>query len=229
MRNSGGSSPGCPHDSRGRRGRTAWWLLRLDEDTRPGTERRPLVLGATNDQFVEVKDGLVENEEVILNPRAVVAEARAVKEATEEVDVDGEVRQGTAAAARRQETPQRRRGAEQERSVRGRTSGCWRPPDAGGPGGPGGGGPGAGGQRRAMNPMQFDKNGDGKLTKDELPEQMQALLRSAWTPTVTGWSTVRNWRNCVAAWEVRAVPVAPAGPDAPSGQGGGGGRPGPPQ
>ncbi len=32
MRNPGGSSPGCPHDSRGCRGRTAWRLLRLDED-----------------------------------------------------------------------------------------------------------------------------------------------------------------------------------------------------
>ncbi len=55
--------------------------------TPTGPERRPLVVGATNDQFVEVKDGLVEGEEVILNPRAVVVEARAVKEATEEVDV----------------------------------------------------------------------------------------------------------------------------------------------
>ena len=44
--------------------------------TPTGPERRPLVVGATNDQFVEVKDGLVEGEEVILNPRAVVVEAR---------------------------------------------------------------------------------------------------------------------------------------------------------
>ena len=53
-----------------------------------GFERRPLVLGATNDQFVEVKDGLVEGMDVVLNPRAVIPEARGVKEAAEEVDVD---------------------------------------------------------------------------------------------------------------------------------------------
>ena len=80
--------------------------------TPTGHERRPLVLGATNDQFVEVKDGLVENDEVILNPRAVVAEARAVKEATEEVDVDGEVRQGAAAPPDTKKRPNGANGSE---------------------------------------------------------------------------------------------------------------------
>ena len=39
-------------------------------------KKRPLVLGASNDQFVIVKDGLSEGEDVILNPRAVVEEAQ---------------------------------------------------------------------------------------------------------------------------------------------------------
>ncbi len=50
-------------------------------------EERPLVLGATNDQFVEVKDGLLEGEEVILNPRAMIPEARDSDVGVEEVDV----------------------------------------------------------------------------------------------------------------------------------------------
>ncbi len=52
--------------------------------TSEGHERRPLVLGATNDQFVEVKDGLVEGMEVVLNPRAIIPEARGIKDAVEE-------------------------------------------------------------------------------------------------------------------------------------------------
>ena len=44
--------------------------------TPQGAERRPLVLGLSNDKFVEVKDGVAAGEEVVLNPRTVVAEAR---------------------------------------------------------------------------------------------------------------------------------------------------------
>ena len=48
----------------------------------------------------------------------------------------------------------------------------------GGPGGPGGGAPGGpgGGGDFATRLMGFDKNGDGKVTKDELPEQMQRIM-----------------------------------------------------
>lgn len=49
----------------------------------------------------------------------------------------------------------------------------------GGPGGPGGrgGGPGGAAVDEIVNRMlQFDKNGDGRLAKDELPERMQRML-----------------------------------------------------
>ena len=39
-------------------------------------QRRSLVLGASNDQFIVVKDGVLAGEKVILNPRAIVEEAR---------------------------------------------------------------------------------------------------------------------------------------------------------
>ncbi len=56
--------------------------------TAEGFERRPLVLGATNDQFVEVQDGLLEGMDVVLNPRAVIPEARGVKDSVDDVNVD---------------------------------------------------------------------------------------------------------------------------------------------
>ena len=50
-------------------------------------ERRPLVLGLSNDQFVEIKDGVSEGDEVLLNPRAVVREARSGDTVEKKVDV----------------------------------------------------------------------------------------------------------------------------------------------
>lgn len=52
-----------------------------------------------------------------------------------------------------------------------------RPGEAGGPGRPGRGGPR--GFDFAARFEQFDKNGDGKLTKEELPERMQRILERA--------------------------------------------------
>ena len=44
--------------------------------TPTGTARRQLKLGDSNDQFIVVKDGVAEGEDVILNPRALVDEAQ---------------------------------------------------------------------------------------------------------------------------------------------------------
>ena len=44
--------------------------------TPEGPERRPVLLGRTDENVVEIKDGVVEAEEVLLNPRAVLKEAR---------------------------------------------------------------------------------------------------------------------------------------------------------
>ena len=47
------------------------WVKTADK-----VEMRPLVVGPSDDQFMIVKDGVSEGEQVVLNPRAVVEEAR---------------------------------------------------------------------------------------------------------------------------------------------------------
>jgi RND family efflux transporter MFP subunit len=111
-------------------------------------ERRPLVLGLSNDKFVEVKDGVAPGEEVVLNPRTVIAEAR--EEGGEEATGSVESRFGASPAGPPAGQPGR--------------------PDAAAPrtGGPPGPGAPAG---RGMT--QFDRDGDGKLSRDEAPERMR--------------------------------------------------------
>ena len=169
------------------------------------------MLGATNDQFVEVKDGLVEDEEVVLNPRAVIPEARAskkpwkkwmsTKKFGKERKAPPNARRSARAAARRPNT--RRSGG----------PAAVDPAAGGGPGagGPGGGGSG-GGQRRAMNLMQFDKDGDGKISKEEMPEQAQAVLRLMDT----------NGDGFVDAAEMAEIRKRMRGGGGPGGPGGGG-------
>ncbi len=171
--------------------------------TRTGQERRPLVLGATNDQFVEVKDGLVEGDEVILNPRAVVAEARAVKEATENVDVNEKF------GRERKASPEILKHAN---GLNGNHVGD--APQGAGPGGE------VGGKRRSLNPMQFDKNKDGKLTKDELPPEAQAFFDQMDT---NGDGVV----DSAELSELRKQMPSGGGPEAPGGPAGGGSGPAP--
>jgi HlyD family secretion protein len=40
------------------------------------TEAREVLLGDTNDRLIEIKDGVVDGDRVVLNPRSVVPEAR---------------------------------------------------------------------------------------------------------------------------------------------------------
>ncbi|NLX54983.1 MAG: TolC family protein [Planctomycetaceae bacterium] len=180
-----------------------------------GPERRPVILGATNDQFIEVKDGLVEGEEVILNPRAAVAEARAVKDAADDMDVDEKF------------------GQERQAPVNAKKHANGMPgPPAGGPGtAPG---PGAGGPRPAMNPMQYDKDGDGKLTKDEAPAPMQAFFDQMDT-NGDGAIDSAELAELRRRMEAAGGPGGPGGPGVPGGKTPptgpppGGGSVGPPQ
>ena len=68
-------------------------------------ERRPLVLGPSNDQFVEVKDGVSEGEEVLLNPRAVLPDAREDGSAAEPEDVQKKFGEQSAAGKGKSEGP----------------------------------------------------------------------------------------------------------------------------
>lgn len=113
-------------------------------------ERRPLDLGLTNDKFVEVKGGVQEGEEVIMNPRAVVADARTEEKDEASKDVDTKAKFGEA-----------------------------KPADPKAPGAGGSAPGGAAGGARPNGPLKvsdYDKDGDGKMSKAEAPEFMQAFF-----------------------------------------------------
>lgn len=59
------------------------WVVTPD-----GPEKRPVVVGRTNESVIEIKDGLVEDEVVLLNPRAVIEEAREEEGAGEKQGKD---------------------------------------------------------------------------------------------------------------------------------------------
>lgn len=126
--------------------------------THGGIEPRDLVLGGTNDTVLEVVDGLKEGEQVLLNPRADVPEATAKVVESTAVDVD------------------KRFGATQATPAEGAAPAGT--PAAGGGAAPASGNSAAGGSP-AGGPAGFklptfkelDKDKDGKLSREEYPEQ----------------------------------------------------------
>lgn len=77
-------------------------------------------------------------------------------------------------------------------------------------------GAGADPEDMVKNLMAFDKNGDGKLSKDELPERMQAMLERGDS----------NKDGFLSPDEIRTMALAQQGPGGPGGRGPGGpGRP----
>jgi HlyD family secretion protein len=116
-------------------------------------EERELKIGLTNDTYIEIKDGVKEGDIVVRNPRAVVAEARedaVLEERTANRSQFGESKvsstEGGAGAGR---------GAQGGQGSRRRD-----------------------GQRPSPSQIikQADANSDGKLSKDEAPEQMKAFF-----------------------------------------------------
>ncbi len=127
------------------RGSNNWCYV--DEGGRP--TRRTVVLGKTNDKFVEIKDGLQEGERVILNPSAIVSEQELdrIKKSDEDGEAEAEGADGQAEAPAEVsdgDVPAKK----QQRAEPGK-----RP----------------GGDFRAML-RQADADGDGKVTKEEAPQ-----------------------------------------------------------
>ena len=145
--------------------------------------RRPLLLGQTNDKVIQVTDGLKENDEVILNPRAVIAEAQeGLPVSTEAENVD---RFGNAAAAVRATSEGLKavgKGADAAPTAAAGKAGAASGPAATGTRKDGerkkGGKSGKGrrGNRPQLDFNQLDKNKDGKITPDEMPEQMRPFF-----------------------------------------------------
>ncbi|MBS0208595.1 MAG: HlyD family efflux transporter periplasmic adaptor subunit [Planctomycetes bacterium] len=120
-------------------------------------ERRPVIVGVTNNKMIEVKDGLVEAEDVVLNPRAVIADAR------EDVLKSG------------QDDVKSKFGQSQRKDDGASNGGA---PRGEGPG-PGANHAAAGGAGRSgggVDIMRADANGDGKVSLEEAPERMKAFF-----------------------------------------------------
>jgi HlyD family secretion protein len=170
--------------------------------TPQGVEGRPVVLGMANNTRIEVKDGLAEGERVLLNPRAVVDEARMEDKTEERVDVKEKF------------------GGEQAKSL---------PAIGGSPEGRGGGG-GPGGAGGTFSISNFDTDKDGKISREEAPGRMkegfdQLDSNSDGFIDAQEFAVVRRMRQQQPAG---GGPPGGAGGDNAGGAGGGGGQRGGP-
>ncbi|MFT5328799.1 MAG: HlyD family secretion protein [Planctomycetaceae bacterium] len=160
-----------------------------------GPQKRELLLGLSNDKFVEVKDGVSEGEEILMNPRSVMGDKLNDEEDEGEEDESSQVS-----------------------SRFGESSGAPAPTAGGGgkpSGGQHGGGAGAsGGSSRATPTFAgMDKNGDKKLSSDELP----------WPGALDRLDTDKDGSVSAAEWAKR--PARPSSGSGGGGGGAGGGRP----
>jgi HlyD family secretion protein len=152
------------------RGKFYCWVAAGDS-----LERRQLVLGLNDDRFVEVRDGVSQGEQVLLNPRAVVPEARVSEGEQEAAGVGaqfGEAQPGAGPAAERRGPPAMPGDAARPQTPDGPRPDGPQPngpqPDAAQAGAAPPGGPGGG-----FDLMQLDVDGDGKISKQEAPERLQ--------------------------------------------------------
>ena len=163
-----------------------------------GVERRALLLGKSNDKFVEVQDGVKAGDLVVRNPRAFVAEASA--NAVEADSPDAEKKFGDVPTNESRPAKGDTPNATQRPITRPSTGGAAAPTGGaaaptGGPrrqrgdGGPrsgnaergrGSGEAGTGGRREgprgALDLSKLDANKDGEISKDEAPERMKQFF-----------------------------------------------------
>jgi HlyD family secretion protein len=148
-------------------------------------DRRELQLGPNDNTMIEVKSGLNEGDEVLLNPAPYAGELATEFKSDQPVDVKARYGEQSAPSAG---APGGSRGAsgagEGPGRGPGRSAGGSAPsggPDAGGAGGGGpGGGAGGGGRGSGRggrgNVMQYDADHDGKVSREEAPEAMSAFF-----------------------------------------------------
>ena len=147
------------------------WVL--DENGKP--ERRLVALGQSNATSIEIRDGILEGESVILTPRVLEAKYQRNRKESGETDA------GTADASEASDAAAEAPGPEGEPAADGSSEPDSAMPKGGppGPGGPGaeagppaGGAPAGAEERRGggRDPnawKEYDSDGDGKLSKDE--------------------------------------------------------------
>lgn len=137
-------------------------------ESKGGFERRELVLGASDDNFVAIKDGVSEGDNVVLNPRATIEEARGEgDESTEGASEDASKFGDTSKAPKVDPTKR----ASQKESTK--------PEPKGNYGGDKSGSKrkgGSGGFDPAAMFDNADANGDGKLEGDEISDRMKSRV-----------------------------------------------------
>jgi HlyD family secretion protein len=122
----------------------------------PKVEKRTVELGMTNDKYVEIRSGLKEGVEVVLNPRDFFTETKEESRQPEALEVAEKF--GNSKGDPGSMTPGAGPGAVAKKS---------RPGEGGKQGSKGPGG------RGGFDLAQFDKDGDGKISRDEAPEQIR--------------------------------------------------------
>ncbi|MFH1572806.1 MAG: HlyD family efflux transporter periplasmic adaptor subunit, partial [Acidobacteriota bacterium] len=151
------------------RGKFCCWV-----QTPEGPTRRLVLLGRTNNRLIEIKDGVAEGEDVLLNPRSFVSDASEEEPADKDADRKDSGPPPDGGVAR----PERSAGREAVQPRPSNTQGV--PPGEAGPPKkqPGRKPPGDGGTNREQRPdlMQSDKDGDGKVSRDEAPERMRTYF-----------------------------------------------------
>jgi HlyD family secretion protein len=220
-----------------RGGRHFAWVL---EGAQP--KRREVKIGKSNDQVMEILDGLAENEKVVQTPRTVLPKeiaqleidvlATTVESPTTGLKAPPEAGQKPAGAPAGPAGNGPRGGGRGEGRSPGESGGTG--PGLAGAGGRGDGARGEGGRgeggrgegrRGGGDPMAFfqsmDKNGDGKLTEDEMPDRMKERF-SAMDTNSDKAIDKDEWQKAAAAFQGgrgRGGPPPGAGrPEAGGGQ-----------
>lgn len=155
--------------------------------TGDGVERRPMKLGRMNNKFFEIVDGVAEGETIVLNPRAVIDEARQQESSAEdEKDTsdrfnaphgdpgDAPTTPGAAPAPPAQGSGTKGPGTSRDRPGKGGVAA----PSRGGTPRPGPAAGNRGNDRAPFNFADIDKDGDGRLSRDEVPGPMGRFFDS---------------------------------------------------
>lgn len=131
-------------------------------------ERRPLTVGLTNDKVFEIKDGLKEGDVVLLNPKAMVEEARKEEPRTGPQEGDANKKFGASAlksepnGSKKESNGGEKKVATDEAPADGDSAGVKKAA-----------------ARKPLSVTEFMKNDadkDGKISKSEAPEQMQRFF-----------------------------------------------------
>jgi multidrug efflux pump subunit AcrA (membrane-fusion protein) len=149
--------------------------------TGDGPERRPVVMGATNDTMIEIKDGVSDGDDVILNPRALISEARDQNGRDTEEDEGGEGRGKRNRKTRgkdsgESESNSKRRSESDENKQQTSPADDEKPSDRArqNSGGAESAAGGEGSRRnRGFNLMSADTDKDGKISREEAPAPLQ--------------------------------------------------------